>query len=109
MHIRDATLDDIPRIAELWITAFSGDPDYDALFPWRPEFPADYQRLWTTKITATFLRGEERYLVVEAAVADDNGGSRAEVVAWASWSRRRGSWATGKIHVDNDGVLKGRV
>lgn len=108
MHIRDATLSDIPCLVEIWLIAFRTEPDYKVTFPWRNEFPDDYKRLWTTRFTAAFLEAEERYLVVETAVVDGNGVSRLEITGWTSWTRKGSSQAAEKIRADNNSFLKGK-
>lgn len=109
MYLRDATLGDIPRLVEIWLVAFLEDTSYNAVFPWRKEFPDEYQRLWTTKITTEFLQAEGGYLVVETDVIDGKGRSGKEVVGWALWTRKGSSQAAKKIRADNDTASKGKA
>lgn len=108
MHMRDATLRDIPRLVEIWITAFLADSSYDAVYPWRHERPDDFQRLYAKNITTAFLQGSQRYLVVETDVVNGNGRSETEIVGWTSWTRNGSSQAAQKIRANNKTVVKGK-
>lgn len=99
MHIRDATISDIPHLSALFVTAFRDDPDYDTAYPWRASAPDDFARLMTAEITHKFLQGKGRFLVVET--------DQGQVVAWACWTRIGSSTAAKRIRAGNDSVLKG--
>lgn len=107
MRLREATVADIPRLAEIWSIAFSTDPFYDAIFPRRNEFFDDYRNMWTTKLHKRFLQVGEQYIVVETDIIDTSGRSRAEVTGWASWKRMGSSKTAQKISEDGECVLKG--
>lgn len=99
MHIRDATISDIPHLSALFVTAFSDDPDYESAYPWRASAPDDFARLMTAEIMQMFLQGKRRFLVVET--------QQGQVVAWACWTRIGSSTAAERIRAENDSVLKG--
>lgn len=99
MQIRDATINDIPHLAALFITAFHEDPDYDAAYPWRISEPDDFAQLMTADITKMYLQGHGRFLVGE--------NEQRQIVAWACWTRKGSSAAAGRIRAENDSVLKG--
>lgn len=107
MHLREATLADIPRLAEIWSIAFHTDPFYDTIFPHRSEFFDDYRNMWTTKLHKRFLQLGEQYIVVETDVMDTNGKSRTEVTGWASWKRMGSSKTAQKISADRECILRG--
>lgn len=107
MHMREATLADIPRLAEIWSIAFLKDAFYDTIFPHRSEFLVDYRNMWTRKLQGRFLQLGERYLVVETDVVDTNGQSRKEITGWASWKRMGSSKAAEKIVADGECILRG--
>lgn len=107
MRLREATVADIPRLAEIWSIAFSTDPFYDAIFPRRSEFFDDYRNMWTTKLHKRFLQVGEQYIVVETDIIDTNGRSRSEVTGWASWKRMGSSKTAQKISEDRECILKG--
>lgn len=107
MHLREATLADIPRLAEIWSIAFSTDPFYDTIFPRRNEFLDDYRKMWTTKLHKRFLLPGEQYIVVETDVMDTNGKSQTEVTGWASWKRMGSSKTAQKISADRECILRG--
>lgn len=107
LHMRVATLADIPRLAEIWAIAFLDDPFYNTIFPRRSEFMADYRVMWARKLQKRFLGPGEWYIVVEVDVVDAGGQSRREIVGWASWKRMGSSKAAEKIAADNESFLKG--
>lgn len=107
LHMRAATLADIPRLAEIWAIAFLDDSFYNAIFPRRSEFMADYRAMWTRKLQKRFLGLGEWYIVVEVDVVDAGGQSRREIAGWASWKRMGSSKAAEKITADNESFLKG--
>lgn len=107
LHMRAATLADIPRLAEIWAIAFLDDPFYNTIFPWRSEFMDDYRAMWTRKLQKRFLGPGEWYIVVEVDVVDAGGQSRREIAGWASWKRMGSSKAAEKIAADNETFLKG--
>lgn len=107
MHIREATLADIPRLAEIWSIAFFDDAFYNTIFPRRREFLDDYRNMWTKKLQKRFLQLGEQYLVAETDVVDTNGRSRTEVTGWASWTRMGSSKAAEKIAADGESILRG--
>lgn len=98
MQIRDATINDIPRLADIFITAVREDPDYDTAYPWRSSAPDDFAQLMTAEIVQMFLQGQGRFLLVETG--------QREVVAWACWTRKGSSAAAERIRAENDSVLK---
>lgn len=102
MQIRDATISDLPRLTDIWLTGIHDDRDYDTVYPWRHEAPADFRRLMTAEIEDAFLKGEERYLVVETETET----AQRQVVAWVSWTRNGSSDAAAKIRAQNDSLLK---
>lgn len=107
MHMREATLADIPRLAEIWSIAFLKDTFYNTIFPHRSEFLVDYRNMWTRKLQGRFLQLGERYLVVETDVVDTDGQSRKEITGWASWKRMGSSKAAEKIVADSECILRG--
>lgn len=107
LHMRAATLADIPRLAEIWAIAFLDDAFYNTIFPRRSEFMADYRAMWARKLKKRFLGLGEWYIVVEAEVVDASGQSRMEIAGWASWKRMGSSKAAEKIAADNECFLKG--
>lgn len=100
MQIRDATISDIPRLADIWLTAFCDDLDYDIVYPWRTYAPENFGLLMTAEITQLFLRGTGRFLVIETET------EQRQIVAWACWTRNGSSAAAVKIRAQNDSVLK---
>lgn len=101
MQIRDATIDDLPRLVDLWSTGISDNTDFDAAYPWRISAPDDFRRVVAGYIERGFLDGQEQYLVVEA----DN--EQKQVVAWVSWTRNGSSDEAKKIRAENNSLLKG--
>lgn len=101
MHIREATIDDIPRLTELWLAACGTHSAFDTLFPCRIEAPEDFRLMIAEDILDSFLQGEERYLVVETET------EQRQVVAWASWTRMGSSDVAAKIRAQSDSVMKG--
>lgn len=104
MQIRDANISDIPHLTELWLEAIHEIPEYDTVYPWRTSAPAEFRRVTRAEITNTFLRGEERYLVVETTDTEQR-----QIIAWASWTRNGSSAAARKIRSQNDSLLKGTL
>lgn len=107
LHMRAATLADIPRLAEIWAIAFLNDPFYNAIFPHRSEFLVDYHKMWVTKLQKRFLQPGDWYIVVEVDVVDASGRPRKEIAGWASWKRMGSSKAAEKAAADNHCFLKG--
>lgn len=107
IHIREATLADIPRLAEIWSIAFDNDTFYNVIFPRRVEFRDDYRNMWTTRLRRRFLGLGERYLVAETDVEEANGRSRKEIVGWASWFRMGSSEAAQKVLQEREDILRG--
>lgn len=99
MHVRDATISDIPHLAALFLTAFSEDPDFETAYPWRASAPDEYTQLMNAEITRLFLHGQGRFLLVET--------EQQKIVAWACWTRKGSSAAAERIRAENDSVLKG--
>lgn len=99
MHLRDATISDIPHLGTLFLAAFRDDLDYDAVYPWRATVPGDFAQLMTAEIRQMFLQGKGRFLVVET--------DQLRVVGCAFWTRKGSSPAAMAIRARNDSTLKG--
>lgn len=94
MHIRPATIKDIPRIAQIGATAFAQEPIYARFFPWRAQYPLDFLRFFQEDITKMLMAPGEVVMVAETDESDGNlegseanliGGSK--VVAYATFVR----------------------
>lgn len=101
MQVRDANISDIPHLTELWLEAIHEIPKYGTVYPWGISDPVEFRRVMMAEITDIFLRGKERYLVVETTDTEQR-----QITAWASWTRNGSSAAARKIRSQNDSLLK---
>lgn len=90
VHLREATLADVPAAARVLTSAFVDDPLSALLFPKRREFPDGYDQRYRAIARAGILSPESVCLIAEADVQDDQGNWQRDVAGFAYWIRKIG-------------------
>lgn len=95
MHIRPASLADVPVLAEIGAKAFANDPIHAYLFPWRSQYPDDFYRFFEEDIRKALATVGQLVMLAEIDDTDQfpentvspPGDTAGRVVAYATFIR----------------------